>query len=92
MSYRRSGGTKTSPLPDFFIGAHAAVAGLPLITRDVTRYQTYFPGLGLISPGSSCAGRSAAAIELYDDQGKPLPAALRQDPEVCTESRESVSR
>lgn len=50
MSYRRSGGTKTLPLPDFFIGAHAAVADLLLITRDVARYQTYFPAVDLISP------------------------------------------
>jgi predicted nucleic acid-binding protein len=50
MSYRQRGGARSSPLPDFFIGAHAAVADLPLITRDVTRYQTYFPGVGLISP------------------------------------------
>ncbi len=50
VSYRRSGGMKTSPLPDFFIGAHAAVAGLPLITRDETRYRTYFPTVELIRP------------------------------------------
>ena len=52
ISYGRKGGTKASPLPDFFIGAHAAVAGLPLITRDVTRYQAYFPAVDLISPKS----------------------------------------
>ena len=48
--YRQRGGTKTAPLPDFFIGAHAAVLGVPIITRDVTRYQTYFPTVTLISP------------------------------------------
>lgn len=48
--YRQRGGTKTAPLPDFFIGAHAAVLGIPIITRDVTRYQTYFPSVTLISP------------------------------------------
>jgi predicted nucleic acid-binding protein len=48
--YRRSGGTRTGVLPDFFIGAHAAVAELPLLTRDVGRYQTYFPTVELIFP------------------------------------------
>jgi predicted nucleic acid-binding protein len=48
--YRKSRGTKTSPLPDFFIGAHAAALGVPIITRDVSRYQTYFPSVPLICP------------------------------------------
>ena len=48
--YRRRGGTKPSPLPDFFIGAHAAIAGYSLITRDAARYRTYFPKLPLIAP------------------------------------------
>jgi predicted nucleic acid-binding protein len=48
--YRRRGGTRRSPLPDFFIGAHAAVAGMPLLTRDPTRYRAYFPTLALIAP------------------------------------------
>lgn len=50
IRYRRSGGTRTGVLPDFFIGAQAAVAELPLLTRDVGRYQTYFPTVELIFP------------------------------------------
>jgi hypothetical protein len=50
MQYRRKGGTKTNVLADFFIGAHAAVARLPLLTRDVRRYAGYFPTVQLISP------------------------------------------
>lgn len=50
LQYRRNTGTKTSPLPDFFIGAQAAVMDLPLITRDIGRYQTCFPTVSLITP------------------------------------------
>jgi predicted nucleic acid-binding protein len=50
LTYRRRGGTKQSPLPDFFIGAHAAVAGYLLLTRDAARYRSYFPKLSLIAP------------------------------------------
>lgn len=49
-AYRRRGGERRSPLPDFYIGAHAAVAGLALLTRDPARYRTYFPKLELIAP------------------------------------------
>jgi len=48
--YRSRGGQKIAPLPDFFIGAHAATAGLPLLTRDPRRYREYFPTVRLISP------------------------------------------
>ena len=50
LVYRRRGGTKRSPLPDFFIGAHAAIAGYRLLTRDAARYRSYFPRLPLIAP------------------------------------------
>lgn len=49
-SYRRSGGTKTSPLPDFCIGAHAEYEQLTLVTRDTARYCMYFPTVTLITP------------------------------------------
>jgi len=50
LAYRRHGGAKTSPLPDFFIGAHAMARGLRLATRDAARFHTYFPGVELIAP------------------------------------------
>lgn len=50
VAYRRRGGQRSTPLPDFYIGAHAAVAGYRLLTRDASRYRTYFPTLGVISP------------------------------------------
>jgi hypothetical protein len=50
MQYRRQGGTRTGVLPDFFIGAHAAVLGAAILTRDTRRYATYFPMVRLIAP------------------------------------------
>jgi hypothetical protein len=50
LAYRRQGGTRTGVLPDFFIGAHAAVMELPLLTRETARYRTYFPRIALITP------------------------------------------
>ncbi len=50
LQYRRSGGPRSSPLPDFFIGAHAAVAEIHLLTRDAGRFQTLFPTVHLVTP------------------------------------------
>jgi len=50
VQYRRRGGKTTAPLPDFYIGAHAAVAGHALLTRDARRYRDYFPRLRVIAP------------------------------------------
>lgn len=50
IAYRRRGGARHSPLPDFYIGAHAAIAGHALLTRDPKRYRSYFPKLRIIAP------------------------------------------
>ena len=50
LDYRRRGGLRRSPMPDFYIGAHALVRGYTLLTRDAPRYRTYFPRLPLLAP------------------------------------------
>ncbi len=50
LAYRRAGGTRSAPLPDFYIGAHAAVEGMQLLTRDASRYRSYFPKLAILAP------------------------------------------
>lgn len=50
LAYRKRGGTKRSPMPDFYVGAHAVVARMTLLTRDAARYRTYFPALNIIAP------------------------------------------
>ncbi|MEF8726876.1 MAG: type II toxin-antitoxin system VapC family toxin [Accumulibacter sp.] len=57
VRYRRQGGRKNNVLADFFIGAHAAVAGYTVLTRDTRRYSTYFSGLILVSPASGTGGQ-----------------------------------
>ncbi len=57
VKYRRKSGAKTSPLPDFYIGAHAQIAGMILLTRDARRYRTYFPKVKLIAPRGKPAER-----------------------------------
>jgi len=50
LRYRRAGGVRRSPLPDFYVGAHAAIAGYSVLTRDARRYRTYYPDLDIIAP------------------------------------------
>ena len=52
LAYRRRGGSRPTPLPDFYIGAHAAASGFRLLTRDARRYRTYFAGIDVVAPES----------------------------------------
>jgi predicted nucleic acid-binding protein len=56
-AYRERGGSKSGVLPDFFIGAHASVLDVPLLTRDAARYRTYYPKIDLIAPSRVSEGR-----------------------------------
>lgn len=56
VQYRRRGGLRTSPLPDFYIGAHAAIRRYALLTRDAARYRSYFPTVDVLTPGKQHAG------------------------------------
>ena len=58
--YRRRGGPRLSPLPDFYIGAHAATGRLALLTRDAARYRSYFPGVEIIAPATPTPARRQA--------------------------------
>jgi predicted nucleic acid-binding protein len=61
VRYRRRGGPRPSPLPDFYIGAHAAIGRLALLTRDASRYRTYFPGVEIIAPLTPTPARPPAS-------------------------------
>jgi predicted nucleic acid-binding protein len=50
LAYKRRGGAKRSPMPDFYVGAHALIGGMQLLTRDVRRYRPYFPALKIVGP------------------------------------------
>jgi predicted nucleic acid-binding protein len=56
LAYRKRGGVRNTPLPDFYIGAHAAIENLALLTRDAARYRTYFPKLEILSPPKNPSG------------------------------------
>lgn len=71
LAYRRRGGEKKAPLPDFYIGAHAAVRRYRLLTRDVTRYRTYFPTVDLIAPELTRRSRHE-----QDERSRPDQADL----------------
>ena len=61
LRYRRAGGVRSSPLPDFYIGAHAQTENLTLLTRDAGRYRSYFPSVNLVTPRESSRGHASPA-------------------------------
>ena len=63
VQYRRRGGPRLSPLPDFYIGAHAAIGRLALLTRDSARYRSYFPGVEIIAPTTPAPARPPASSQ-----------------------------
>lgn len=94
LDYRRNAGAKSTTLPDFFIGAHAAVADLGLLTRDVSRYQTYFPTVSLLSP-SEGEHRTGPAHRL-PESGRWVPIswmdALSPSSDLLGQRRSVVTR
>ena len=60
LEYRQRGGARRSPLPDFYIGAHAAAEGHTVLTRDATRYRTYFPDIAIVAPPESNEARTTS--------------------------------
>jgi hypothetical protein len=72
LAYRRRGGKGRSPLPEFYIGAHAAVRGFALLTRDASRYRTYFPKVPLITPRPG-GGETGSNLQLRLDRHLQKP-------------------
>jgi predicted nucleic acid-binding protein len=68
LAYRRRGGEKRTPLPDFYIGAHAAVRRYRLLTRDVARYRTYFPTVKVLAPEPTRGSRHGMGEPPRPDQ------------------------
>lgn len=60
-AYRKRGGSRSSPLPDFYIGAHAAMDDLVVLTRDAARFRTYFPNVQVVAPATALDGGPAGA-------------------------------